>query len=536
MAERARRRSETFDAPRVGSYDRGRVPRDRRPVSRSEASESDIEVRPAVGADRPAVLALLADSLGWDRDEVFAAFFEWKHVQNPFGPSPAWVAVTGNRVVGFRTFLRWRFEHPDGRTRSAVRAVDTATAPDQQGRGIFRRLTMTAVDELRAEGVDFVFNTPNVQSRPGYLRMGWSTVGRMPLVARVAGISSLLRMRAVACARGTVAGRDHSRNRGRRAARRRARARPARQDRPGGRAAHREKPRVPPVAVRPARARLPGARDRRQPRGGPDGVPAPAPGKCSRGRRVGAARARGRPRREAATPPVGRARDRSRLRDQARPPAPPRRIFPASPPGPDSHLAPARRHLGARRSSATSTSHWATSSSCERDRSARASGHGSPPGRAAAPEVAGCGTRPADHRCRDRSRPAGRRAGRARGAGATRTSRTSRRVVAARGRGRRTARGHRTHENGVDRVGRRRRRTDHDARRRTRRRLRRLRRGGSRAAYAERPRRQPRPAPRAPSAATWCASCWRRAGRSRPAGSPGSPRWSTAGRSLPRPR
>ena len=57
---------------------------------------------------------------------------------------------------------------------------------------------MTAVEEMTAEGVDFVFNTPNDNSRPGYLRMGWSTVGRLPLVVRVAGISGALRMRAVA--------------------------------------------------------------------------------------------------------------------------------------------------------------------------------------------------------------------------------------------------------------------------------------------------------------------------------------------------
>jgi hypothetical protein len=92
--------------------------------------------------------------------------------------------------------VRWRFDHPDGRVRSAVRAVDTATSPVHQGRGIFRKLTLTAVEELTAEGVDFVFNTPNAQSRPGYLRMGWSTVGRLPLVVRVAGITSALRMRA----------------------------------------------------------------------------------------------------------------------------------------------------------------------------------------------------------------------------------------------------------------------------------------------------------------------------------------------------
>jgi hypothetical protein len=157
---------------------------------------TDVVVRRAVAADRPAVLELLAGSLGWDRDDAFAAFFAWKHEQNPFGPSPAWVAEVDGETVGFRTFLRWRFEHPDGRVRNAVRAVDTATSPAHQGRGIFRTLTLTAVEELTAEGVDFVFNTPNAQSRPGYLRMGWSTVGRLPLVARVGGFSSALRMRA----------------------------------------------------------------------------------------------------------------------------------------------------------------------------------------------------------------------------------------------------------------------------------------------------------------------------------------------------
>jgi GNAT superfamily N-acetyltransferase len=157
---------------------------------------SEIVVRRAAPADQPAVLTLLADSLGWDRDAAFAEFFEWKHLQSPFGPSPAWIAVAGDDIVGFRTFLRWRFEHPDGRIRHAVRAVDTATAPAFQGRGIFRRLTMTAVDAFTADGVDFVFNTPNANSRPGYLRMGWSTVGRLPLVVRVAGVSSALRMRA----------------------------------------------------------------------------------------------------------------------------------------------------------------------------------------------------------------------------------------------------------------------------------------------------------------------------------------------------
>ena len=159
------------------------------------AARTDIAVRRATDDDRTAVLALLADSLGWERDATFAEFFDWKHRRNPFGVSPAWVAVDRDEIVGFRTFLRWEFDDPDGRVRRAVRAVDTATAPAYQGRGVFRLLTTTAVDALTAEGVDFVFNTPNDQSLPGYLRMGWIEVGRLPLEARVTNVAGLRRMR-----------------------------------------------------------------------------------------------------------------------------------------------------------------------------------------------------------------------------------------------------------------------------------------------------------------------------------------------------
>jgi hypothetical protein len=103
------------------------------------------------------------------------------------------VALDGDRVVGFRTFLRWRFRRGDGTTATAVRAVDTATDPEYQGRGIFKALTTSAIDDLRAEGVDFIFNTPNDQSRPGYLKMGWIELGR-PGVAMAPRVTSLPRL------------------------------------------------------------------------------------------------------------------------------------------------------------------------------------------------------------------------------------------------------------------------------------------------------------------------------------------------------
>lgn len=152
-----------------------------------------VEVRAASETDDAAVLELLQASMGWVPDEQYAQFFQWKHRDNPFGVSPAWVAMDGEKIVGFRTFLRWQFER-DGATVEAVRAVDTATHPDYQGKGIFSLLTRHALDELAAANVAFVFNTPNDKSRPGYLKMGWQLVERLPVAARPRSPLSLVRL------------------------------------------------------------------------------------------------------------------------------------------------------------------------------------------------------------------------------------------------------------------------------------------------------------------------------------------------------
>lgn len=150
-------------------------------------------IRPLAPGDGPAVLHLLSASLGWVPDDHHAAFFAWKHTDNPFGPSFAWVAEREGRVIGFRAFLRWEFEQP-GAVLPAVRAVDTATAPEARGSGVFTRLTRHGIEALAAAGVRFVFNTPNDQSRPGYLKMGWQEVGRVPLQMRPASLGSLSRL------------------------------------------------------------------------------------------------------------------------------------------------------------------------------------------------------------------------------------------------------------------------------------------------------------------------------------------------------
>jgi GNAT superfamily N-acetyltransferase len=154
---------------------------------------TEIAIRPTAPSDTSAILELACKSLGWAGDERDRAFFEWKHLQNPFGASPAWAAMDGERLVAFRTMLRWRFRSAGGRL-EMVRAVDTATDPEYQGRGLFRRLTTEAVESLTADGIDAVFNTPNEQSRPGYLKMGWTALGRPALMVQPSSPSAAARM------------------------------------------------------------------------------------------------------------------------------------------------------------------------------------------------------------------------------------------------------------------------------------------------------------------------------------------------------
>jgi GNAT superfamily N-acetyltransferase len=152
-----------------------------------------VEVREPTDDDVTGILELLSVCLGWGTDDDFRRLYRWTLDENPFGPSARWVAIEGDRIIGFRAFLRWQFER-DGQLLDAVRAVDTATAPDVRGRGVFRQLTLHGLDAIGREGVAFVFNTPNPRSGKGYETMGWRDVGRPRPRVRPRSIGGIVRM------------------------------------------------------------------------------------------------------------------------------------------------------------------------------------------------------------------------------------------------------------------------------------------------------------------------------------------------------
>ncbi|HYH15818.1 MAG TPA: GNAT family N-acetyltransferase, partial [Flavisolibacter sp.] len=94
------------------------------------------------------------------------------------------LAEENGTLIGLRAFMQWDWQW-QGKRYKAIRAVDTATHPAHQGKGIFKKLTLQQAEACKQCGVQFVFNTPNTQSKPGYLKMGWVEQGKMPLKFKI---------------------------------------------------------------------------------------------------------------------------------------------------------------------------------------------------------------------------------------------------------------------------------------------------------------------------------------------------------------
>lgn len=128
--------------------------------------------------DKLKIVELLQMSLGEAKLKKSEEIWNFKHQNNPFGVSPVLLAEEANTLVGVRAFMQWRWQL-ENEVWISYRAVDTATHPNYQGKGIFKSLTMKALEVIKEKSNCFVFNTPNEQSRPGYLKMDWKQVGKI---------------------------------------------------------------------------------------------------------------------------------------------------------------------------------------------------------------------------------------------------------------------------------------------------------------------------------------------------------------------
>ncbi|WP_157933865.1 GNAT family N-acetyltransferase [Alloalcanivorax mobilis] len=139
----------------------------------------EVSMKNLEDVDLVALLKLVSQSLSNEGvTQKTVDFWRWKHFDNPFGQSVGLAACKSNELVAVRPLMRWHFLCDSG-SYSALRAVDTATAPEWRGRGLFRKLTDKCVQNAHKDGVSFIFNSPNSSSLPGYVKMGWRHVAQL---------------------------------------------------------------------------------------------------------------------------------------------------------------------------------------------------------------------------------------------------------------------------------------------------------------------------------------------------------------------
>lgn len=120
------------------------------------------------GVDIPEIIELI--KLGLSNKNTVDSFL-WKHSENPFGKSIGLLAYDEEKIVGVRMFMFWEFKK-GAKIIKAIRPVDTIIHPNYRGKGLFKKLTLKGLETCKNE-YDLVFNTPNKNSFPGYIKMGW---------------------------------------------------------------------------------------------------------------------------------------------------------------------------------------------------------------------------------------------------------------------------------------------------------------------------------------------------------------------------
>lgn len=128
----------------------------------------DFTVRLAGADDIDTVLAVLSDAYG----RTFSReWFEWKHVECPWGASRCWVADDDGGPLGVVFGMPWPLidsRAPAGaRAVPARRLVDGATTVRAQRRGVFRAVVQAELDAAgvgHGRGLVFATATPEAQA------------------------------------------------------------------------------------------------------------------------------------------------------------------------------------------------------------------------------------------------------------------------------------------------------------------------------------------------------------------------------------
>ncbi len=156
---------------------------------------------PSIAKERESSNALMR--LIWGEGEfVKDSYAHWLYVLNPYGHARGVLVRSNSTELPAAQYMTapspaWIPGHGEVK---ALLSLNTATHPEHQRRGLFVKSAELTFSNAAKEGFSFVYGFPNVNSYPGFGRMGFSSMEQLQLMVRpiapwalVAGGISVLR-------------------------------------------------------------------------------------------------------------------------------------------------------------------------------------------------------------------------------------------------------------------------------------------------------------------------------------------------------
>ena len=138
-------------------------------------------VRPFRPADTPGVRAVLVASYG--AEATPAPTYDWWSFGFTGASSGFMVAEAGGRIAGVQPMEIFPFTDGPTELKGGL-LTGVAVHPLFRRRGIFSALVKACEAEAWRQGAAFVATMPNEKSRPGFLKMGYTDLGRRELLIR----------------------------------------------------------------------------------------------------------------------------------------------------------------------------------------------------------------------------------------------------------------------------------------------------------------------------------------------------------------
>ncbi|MFC6975150.1 GNAT family N-acetyltransferase [Halomicroarcula sp. GCM10025709] len=158
-------------------------------VKEQKEGSDEYEVRWFQRDDRHGILSLYETE--WDRRPT-PDWFDWKYVDDPFlSHVPINVATHGGEIVGTQAYVPARIRRGD-RSVLALQPADAMVHPDHRRKGLYTRITRSAIDRYEDGEPAFFFNFPNPGALSVQRDLGWSALDRVVTHYRVQRPAELL--------------------------------------------------------------------------------------------------------------------------------------------------------------------------------------------------------------------------------------------------------------------------------------------------------------------------------------------------------